>query len=126
MGYVIRFPQLDAVFVDRRKLAVLRRAHGARVAEAHVLRRLRSIHATLAAMRLLHRLGEGGALATLARRLSAHAAQIGLTTLARAARDVAICAQSGDRVAFAAVWARLNRSAARSVHRLWMQADLRV
>ncbi len=51
--------------------------------------------------------------------LALTAEQIGLTTMARIARDVAQCIDDGDPVAEAATLARLVRSGERSLAALW-------
>jgi hypothetical protein len=54
-----------------------------------------------------------------AQQVSQLSAEIGLTSLARVARDVAISAKQGNVVAYAAIWARLVRVGDASLAQVW-------
>ena len=59
-----------------------------------------------------------------ARGLGRIAGQIGMSSFARVAQDVAECALAGDAVALAATWARLQRIADRSLVAVWDMQDI--
>lgn len=126
MSIVVSFNQSEPIQVDRRHVAALCRHHGVRRAEELLLTRIESISRDLQAMRRLRESGRSSAIVARAERLSEIAASIGLTTLARVARDVALCARSSDGVAFGAVWARLDRVGERSIYSLWTLPGLQL
>jgi hypothetical protein len=61
-----------------------------------------------------------------ARSIAAIADQIGMQTLARVARDVTACVDTGDRTGLAATLARLMRIGERSLTAVWDLKDLSV
>lgn len=60
--------------------------------------------------------------AAMARKVASLSSELGLSSIARVAAMVADAATGGDRVAFAATRARLDRVAARSYDELWQLA----
>jgi HPt (histidine-containing phosphotransfer) domain-containing protein len=70
--------------------------------------------------------GHEAALIRCAERLSLVARDIGMTTLARVARDVVIATREGDRTAQAATAARLCRTGDRSFAAIWDIRDVSV
>ncbi len=66
------------------------------------------------------------AISDLCKSLSMIAGEIGMTTLARVARDVRYCATRGDRAALAATLARLERICERSIHAIWSLEDISI
>lgn len=92
---------------------------GAPAAEGYVTERVEEISDRLADIDWLRRHGlmaevQGGAL-----RVARLCGDIGLTSLARAARDLAQVAQQQDAAAFAAVWDRVVRIGDRSLAQVW-------
>lgn len=59
-----------------------------------------------------------------AQRVTGLCSDIGLTSLARVARDLGISAGRGDLVAFRAVWERLVRIGDRSLAQVWEMPGL--
>ena len=123
---VFPFDPVETILVDRRRIATLCRLHGLRNAETYLAERVREISQDLEQIDRIYHSGSAESMAAHAQVLSESAAEIGLTTLARVARDVAICARSGDGVAFAAVWARLGRAGALSIRQLWVASGLQM
>lgn len=120
------FQHAEMIIVDRQLLAALCRRHGLRRAEARIAETVADISAEMDRMQSIYLCGGAAEMSVCAQALSRHAAAIGLTTLARVTRDLALCAESGDGVAFAAVWARFERTGARSVRMLWSAANRRI
>jgi hypothetical protein len=92
-------------------------------AENVVCRAIEEIATRLEALAEPHRSGRWAELARRARGLVAIAEQIGMTTLARVAGDVAQCAERGDAAALGAVLQRLDRIAHRSLSAVWDMQD---
>ena len=123
---VVPFDHVETILVDRRRIAELCREYGLRNAELHMMDRVNEISQDLLRIDDIYHNGSAASMIARAQVLSESAAEIGLTTLARVARDVAICARSGDGVAFAAVWARLGRAGERSIRQLWTTSGLQM
>jgi len=126
VSVVAPFQHVDMILVDRNLLAALCRKNGLRRAEALIAETVALIGTDMDRMHAIYRNGGAAEMTACAQALSRHAAAIGLTTLARVTRDLALCARSGDGVAFAAVWARFERTGAPSVRMLWSAANRRV
>lgn len=126
MTVVVRFVPVEAIVVDRRHLLGLCKDVGLRRAEAHLLSCAAELGDAVARLREIHRHGDAGQMIAAAQVLSEGAAGVGLTTLARVARDVGVCARSRDGMAFAAVWARFERIADRALRHLWTASDIRL
>lgn len=120
------FQHVEMIVVDRHLLAALCRRHGLRRAEVRIAGTAADISAEMDRMQSVYHRGGAAEMSACAQALSRQAAAIGLTTLARVTRDLALCADSGDGVAFAAVWARFERIGARSVRMLWSAANQRI
>ncbi len=123
---VLPFDAVETILVDRRRIATLCRMHGLRDAESYLMERVGAIAQDLTHLQEVYHHGSAATMAKQAQALSDAASEIGLTTLARVARDVAICARSGDGVAFAAVWARLGRAGDHSIRQLWTASGLQM
>ncbi|MFD1883765.1 hypothetical protein [Paracoccus pacificus] len=70
-------------------------------------------------VRLAHAGGNRAAVVDRTTQLSRLAWQVGLVSLASVAQDVAICAECGDEVGYAATLARLLRVANASLTEIW-------
>jgi hypothetical protein len=101
----------EATAFDPERLELLWGELGEDRAEAFVRSALAEMARQIAALRTSH---ADGALRSMRGRSTEFARlgeRVGMTRLAAVARDVAICAGRGDRVALAATWARLDRMA---------------
>lgn len=118
MGKVVVLRREEGVRMDLDRLCTLRARIGLAAADA-VIRRARGELA--ACLERLARLGgdprwiDFGDTADCARRIAGCARQIGLTSLAHVASDVAACARGCDGPALAATLARLLRIGDRSL-----------
>ncbi|MFV0493093.1 MAG: hypothetical protein ACK5M4_14880 [Pseudorhodobacter sp.] len=97
---------------DSEPVALMYRTMGAQAAEEVVTRAHGELALTMAelAEQVRDDTGLNGA-ARLLRRLQRMSEQLGLVSLSLVARDARLCLDRTDRVAFAAVWARLMRVA---------------
>lgn len=111
MGQIsVLHPQASAVF-DEDVLAGLWEELGAGVAENILYRALEDIGARLSQIRADYATGDMAALRRSVRGLAPVAEQVGLPVVARCARDVVICHDRDDLVAFSATLCRLLRCA---------------
>ena len=110
--------------MDLKSLEILFDTLGPRDAEKFTSRALDELTLRIGQMRNAMLRDDPTALAGLSRGVARVATQIGLVGLARVARDAGSCAhmrdagscaQARDRVALAAIWARLDRMAARTL-----------
>jgi HPt (histidine-containing phosphotransfer) domain-containing protein len=115
----------DRVRLDRDAVHLLARDLGPAGAESVLARAMEEIAQRLESLTQPHLTGQWAELARRARGLAAVAEQIGLTTLARVAGDVATCAARTEAPALGATLARLERIAHRSLSELWDMHDLR-
>jgi hypothetical protein len=92
---------------------------GPEAGEVVVTRALEELALRLARLGEAQAAGDHDALHKTARGMAAIADQLGMETLARAARDACACAAAGDAVALAAVLARLDRLGERSLFAVW-------
>ena len=109
----------DVVRVDPDRLEALHLNLGERAAEDIILRALEEISMRCAKLDEARRKGDTARIGSVARGLSAIADQIGLVTLARVSRDVAVCAVHNDTPALAATMSRFSRVADRSLSAAW-------
>ncbi len=119
MNHVEALRHEEGVRVDAARLVSLVSRYGDGGAAGVVSRAMEDMADCLARMEQHYREGETRVICRSARRLSALAAEVGMTSLARVAADVNICAGRGDMVGFAATWARLQRIADRSLSAIW-------
>ena len=105
-------------------LEALCRRIGETRAEAEVARALERISTTLAALDTLATDADAALLGAAMRSLIRDADMIGMVTLARVSRSVLSCLESGDRLAYSATLARLERVGRRSIHAVWELEDL--
>jgi hypothetical protein len=116
---VIDLRHHERVVIDTALLDDLFQKHGQRDAEAYVMDRVEDISERLADIEWQYRQGALGEIARESRIVSQLSAEIGLTSLARVVRDLAISADHGDMIAFRAVWQRLVRIGDRSLAQVW-------
>ena len=124
VGQVARFTHTERILIDARRMEALFSRLGHRRAEAYVPGTVEEMTDLLTALEAQYRKGAFDTLGTQARRISRMAADIGLTSLARVARDLGIVAPRGDRATLSAIWARLQRIGDRSLQQLWEQPGL--
>ncbi|WP_126976437.1 hypothetical protein [Frigidibacter oleivorans] len=119
---VVRLVHQEGVRLEGDPLVALFAELGEIGAERALCSTVEEMADALAGLQRLHLLGDFAAMADGARRLSARAARIGMTSMARVAGDLAGAADWGDPVAAGAVMARLVRVGDRSLTAIW---DLR-
>jgi hypothetical protein len=109
----------ERIIIDSAQLEELFRRLGDRGAEAFVMEAVEAISDLLAEVDGFVRRGELTRIAPRAQQVSRISAEIGLTSLARVARDMGITASRGDTVSYRAVWERLVRIGDRSLAQVW-------
>ncbi len=119
VGDVAMLNHEDTVRLDVEALAELYRDLSPAGAEAVLARAQEEVMLRLGGLSEPHRSGQWAELARRARALRAISEQVGLTTLARVAGDVAICAARCEATALGATLDRLDRIACRSLAELW-------
>ncbi len=124
VGQVARFTHAERILIDARRMEALFSRLGHRRAEAYVTGTVEEMTDLLAALEAQYRSGNLEHATAQARRVSRMAADIGLTSLARVARDLGIVAPKGDKATLGAIWARLQRIGDRSLQQLWEQPGL--
>jgi hypothetical protein len=113
----------EPVTLDRDQLEVLYRQLGPVGADKVVHHALEELAALLSGVNVDYHAGRMAELAASGRALAAVAQQVGMTKLARVARDVADVAMGRDAAALGAVTARLMRIGDRSLVAVWDLAD---
>ncbi len=116
----------EPIRLDHDRLGALYDRLGPAGAEDVVCRAMEELAARLSQVDRDYRAGRWPELRKGARALAAIAEQMGMDTLARVGRDVTACVDLGDRVALAAVLARLFRSGERSLTAVWDMQGLSV
>jgi hypothetical protein len=124
MAHLTRLRPDEPVRLERARLAALYASAGEAQAEEIICRAMEELAQRLSALERAYAQGETAALARGARSLGAIAEQMGMTGLARVARDVALCAERRDGPALGAVLSRLVRISDRSLTAVWDTADL--
>lgn len=118
MGEIVTLDRVEGVRLDPDRMGTLRARMGCRAADAAIAR------ARCELSLRLDILGQRGCdprgldlaeTAESVQRIAGCARQVGLTSVARVAADVAACARAGDGPALAATLARLLRIGARSL-----------
>jgi len=109
----------ERIVIDPTALEALFRRLGDRGAEAFVMETVEAISDILAEVDGLIRAGRLLDIVPKAQQVSKLSIDIGLTSLARVARDMGIAARAGDMVAYRAVWERLVRIGDRSLAQVW-------
>lgn len=118
--------QNELVGLDRDNLEDLYGQLGPDGAENIVCRAMEELAFRLSNLRDLHRDGRLPEMVKISRSLIGIAEQIGLTTLARVARDVSDCAATGDPIAVAATLERLERVGDHSLMAIWDLKDMSI
>lgn len=116
----------EPVRFDSDRLEALCAEHGDDTAEEIIARALEQIAIKLAALEALYQAGDREEMDKLCNSLTRVARQIGMTTLARVARDVQACLRLDNPVNLAAVLHRLMRIGDSSVHAIWSVEDVSV
>lgn len=124
MGQHPGFTHDERILIDARRMEALFSRLGHRRAEAYTVGTVEEMTDLLARIEVQYLSGDLDSLGTQGGQVSLMAAEIGLTSLARVARDLGIAAPRGDKAAIAAVWARLKRVGDRSLQLLWEQPGL--
>lgn len=109
----------ERIVIDPTALEALFRRLGDRGAEGFVMETVEAISDILAEVDGLIRAGRLTDIVPKAQQVSKLSIDIGLTSLARVARDMGIAARAGDMVAYRAVWERLVRIGDRSLAQVW-------
>jgi hypothetical protein len=112
----------DPARMDHARVSRLFADLGPEAAEAVVTRALEELAVRLFRLDRMWRAGELSRLRKTARGMAAIADELGMAALARVALDVTACVDAGDRVALAAVLARLDRLGERSLLAVWDEA----
>lgn len=115
MGHVVGLVHEEGVRLDGARLVGLVTRMGDGGAEAHVADALDRMEQAMMRIEGLYADADMPAIRRQAGALATLATEVGMTSLARVAADVEVCAARGDMVAFAATTARLRRVAARSL-----------
>lgn len=115
MATIVTLRPEEAAQMDLKSLEILFNNLGPRKAEEFTGRALDELTRRTDQMRRAMERDDMTTFIGLARGVARVATQIGLVGLARVARDAGSCAQTRDRVAQAAIWARLDRLAARTL-----------
>lgn len=126
MSAVFKISIEEPVRLDRDQIEVLYRQLGPVGADKVVNHALEELAVMLSRVGKQYREGDLSDLCSGARALAAVAQQIGMTLLARVARDVEQLAKGGDGVALGAVVSRLERIGDRSLVAVWDINDLSV
>ncbi|MCB1406852.1 MAG: hypothetical protein KDK01_11535 [Rhodobacteraceae bacterium] len=119
MTLVYEFRPSERIILDSARLEELFRRLGDRGAEAYVMEAVEAISDLLAEVDGFVRKDALAEIAPRAQQVSRISAEIGLTSLARVARDMGIAATRDDVVAYRAVWERLVRIGDRSLSQVW-------
>ena len=114
----------ETVRLDHDRLGAIYSEMDAISAEDVICRAMEELALRLAHCDRTHRKGEMAELGKSARSLIAIAEQIGMQALARVARDVTRCVDSGDSVALAATLGRLMRTGESSLTAVWDMQDI--
>ncbi len=119
MTIVFEMRPSERIVIDAAVLGDVFNRLGDSGAEAFVMETVEAISDLLAEVDGLMRHGALDDIAPRAQQVCKLSAAIGLTSLARVARDMGISARRGDMVAYRAVWERLVRIGDRSLAQVW-------
>lgn len=123
---VVMLTQDERVRLDQDRLGELYAQLGEAGAEDVVCRAMEELAARLTQTARTYQQGALPDLRKSARSIAAIADQIGMQALARVARDVTACVDTGDSNGLAATLARLMRIGERSLTAVWDLKDLSV
>lgn len=116
---VYEFRPSERIIIDSARLEEVFHRLGDRGAEAFVMEAVEAISDLLAEVDGFVRTNALSEIVPRAQQVSRISADIGLTSLARVARDMGIAAQRDDIVSYRAVWERLVRIGDRSLAQVW-------
>jgi len=116
---VHEFRPSERIIIDSARLEQVFQRLGDRGAEAFVMEAVEAISELLAEVDGFVRNDALSEIPPRAQQVSRISAEIGLTSLARVARDIGIAASRDDVVAYRAVWERLIRIGDRSLAQVW-------
>ena len=119
MGNLTVLTMTDRVQIDSRRLAEIVDELGETAAHDVLTMALEQLARALDDMRVAARQGDGAALTMRAEMLARLAWQLGMTSLAGVAVDVAVCAERRDDIGLAATLERLMRIGNRSLTEIW-------
>ncbi|MBY6003762.1 hypothetical protein KUV62_07580 [Salipiger bermudensis] len=123
---VARLTLAEPALVDPARLAQLYERFGAQRGEDLVCRAMEELAFRLGQAARLYETGDRAELRSCAGALATLADEIGMTVLRRVAESVALCIDSADAVALAAVLARMARVGERSLYAIWDLQDLTI
>lgn len=126
MGSILRLQCEEPVRLDRSQFEILYQSLGPVGADKVVANALEELGLTLGAASEHYRNAEMANLRKAMRAVIALAQQVGMTLLARVARDVLELSDSYDVVAFGAAMARLERIGEGSLVAIWDLQDLSI
>lgn len=116
----------EAVRFDAERLEALCKDYGEDAAEKVIARALEQIAIKMAALDALYFEKSYQDMDRMCSSLTLVAGQIGMTSMARVARDVRACIKENDVVGIAATMGRLRRIGDNSVHAIWSVEDISV
>ena len=105
----------DRIHQDNETIAAIYRNLGTAAAEQLVSRALAELSLQMAGLTMRLRSQQMAEMPRQLRKAQGMAESLGMITMAQVARDAQICLEAGETAAFAAVWARLQRIAERSL-----------
>lgn len=123
MNKVLNIINKEKILFDPASIATLRRSRGEERAREIIEEVIFHLTDRLGLLNQAMTAGDRPLARALAGRLAAASEQVGLVGFARVARDLGACLARGDAAAAAAVAARLDRMADRSICRLLDHAD---
>ncbi|WP_133240335.1 hypothetical protein [Pararhodobacter oceanensis] len=126
MTLVCEFRPSERIIIDSDRLEELFSDLGDRSAEAKVMETVVIISDLLVQVDASVRAGDLAAIGPKAKKVSRLSAEIGMTSLARVSRDLAIATAREDAIAYRAVWQRLVRIGDRSLSLVWEQPGLSI
>lgn len=126
MERVLELRQSERILIDADRLEDIFRRMGDKPAEAFVMDTVEDISNRLVEIEQANRTGALDDVPFKANRVSKLCVEIGLTSLARVARDLGISAGRGDMIAYRAVWERLVRIGDRSLAQVWEMPGLSI
>jgi hypothetical protein len=126
MSELSNIPINEPVRLDPDRLGTLYFKLGESGADNVICRAMEELAVRLNDMPKMKREGDLPRLAKTARSLVGIADQIGMSSLARVAGDVAHCANNNDHAALGATLARLQRIGDRSLSAIWDMQDMSV
>ncbi|MEM6371157.1 MAG: hypothetical protein AAF727_00015 [Pseudomonadota bacterium] len=126
MSNILQLRLSERVLVDHDRLDALYSEMDHTAAEDMVCRAMEELALRMAHCDRLYRAGDLEELRKSSRSLVAIADQIGMTVMARVARDVTTCAEDRNAVALSATMSRLMRTGEESLTAIWDLQDVTI